>query len=33
LKSADWLEKRANVRPLGQANGPSPQVSAPLPLN
>src|SRR5215216_534578 len=27
------LENRANVRPLGQANGPSPHVSEPLPLN
>ena len=27
--TADWLEKRAYVSPLGQMNGPSPQVSGP----
>src|SRR5919201_5505321 len=30
--TADELKKRENVNPVGQANGPSPQSEAPLPL-
>src|ERR671936_1117657 len=31
--TADELKKRENVKPVGHANGPSPQSEAPLPLN
>src|SRR4029450_5684855 len=31
--TAGALKKREKVSPLGQANGPSPQDSEPLPLN
>ena len=31
--TASELKKRENVNPLGQANGPSPQSEAPLPLD
>src|SRR6266536_4220197 len=31
--TAGALKNRENVSPLGQANGPSPQDSDPLPLN
>src|SRR5262245_42673418 len=31
--TADELKNRENVRPVGHANGPSPQSEAPLPLN
>src|SRR6266567_7001797 len=31
--TADELKKREKVKPVGQANGPSPQSEAPLPLN
>src|SRR4051794_18792193 len=31
--TAGALVKRENVRPVGHANGPSPQSVAPLPLN
>src|ERR687887_2456414 len=30
--TADELKKREKVNPVGQANGPSPQSEAPLPL-
>src|SRR6266487_4201588 len=30
--TVDELKNRENVNPLGQANGPSPQSEAPLPL-
>src|SRR6184192_687385 len=30
--TAEELKKRENVKPVGQANGPSPQSEAPIPL-